>query len=59
MTDKLLTGLKRKITEFKLIPAAGGCFEVTVNGELIYSKLATGQFPNEAAVMDLVKARLK
>ena len=43
----------------KLIPAGGGCFEVTVNGELIYSKLKTGEFPDEAAVVDMVAGRLK
>ena len=30
-----------------------------VNGELIYSKLKTGQFPDEKAVIDQVAARLK
>ena len=43
----------------KLIPAGGGCFEVTVNGELIYSKLKTGQFPDEAAILEAVTKRLK
>jgi selenoprotein W-related protein len=37
----------------------GGCFEVTVDGDLIYSKLKTGQFPDEQAVMDQVAAKLK
>lgn len=59
MTDKLLTGFKTKIKGFTLVPSSGGCFELTVNGELIYSKLKTGQFPDEKAVIDLVAARLK
>ena len=28
-----------------LVPGAGGAFEVTVNGKQIYSKKATGKFP--------------
>lgn len=28
-----------------LVPSGGGKFEVTVNGELVYSKVATGEFP--------------
>ena len=59
MTGKILGALKTKLGEFKLIPAGGGCFEVTVNGELIYSKLKTGQFPDEAAILDAVGTRLK
>ena len=59
MTDKLLTGLKTKIKGFTLVPSSGGCFEVTVNGELIYSKLKTGQFPDEKAVIDQVAALIR
>lgn len=43
----------------KLIPSGGGCFELTVNGELMYSKLKTGTFPDEDALVDAVGARLK
>ena len=42
-----------------LIPAGGGCFELTVDGELLYSKLQTGEFPEEPAVLELVRERLR
>ena len=29
-----------------LIPSDGGRFELSVNGELVYSKLATKKFPD-------------
>lgn len=41
------------------MPAGGGCFELTVNGELLYSKLKTGTFPDEQAMLDAVGKRLK
>ncbi|MBM3980613.1 MAG: SelT/SelW/SelH family protein [Planctomycetes bacterium] len=41
------------------MPAGGGCFEVAVNGEVVYSKLKTGAFPDEQAVLETVRARLK
>jgi selenoprotein W-related protein len=50
----LLDTYKQEIKELKLIPAGGGCFELTVNGKLIYSKLETGQFPDEKAIVDKV-----
>ena len=42
-----------------MIPSGGGCFEVSVNGDLIYSKLKTGQFPDEQEMVKAVGARLK
>jgi len=42
-----------------MIPSGGGCFELKVNGDLIYSKLKTGKFPDEQSMVDAVGARLK
>jgi selenoprotein W-related protein len=55
----LLSTYKQKIRDLKLIPASGGCFELTVNGELLYSKLKVGSFPDEQAMLDAVGARLR
>jgi selenoprotein W-related protein len=55
----LLTTYKQQIKDLKLIPGSGGCFEVSVNGDLLYSKLKTGKFPDENAMLDAVGARLK
>jgi selenoprotein W-related protein len=59
LTSKLLTTYKQKISSLKLVPAGGGCFELSVNGDLIYSKLDTGKFPDEQWALDAVGARLK
>jgi len=59
LTSKLLTAYKQKIQELKLIPAGGGCFELSLNGELVYSKLKTGQFPDEQQMVETVGKRLK
>jgi selenoprotein W-related protein len=37
-----------------LIPSKGGCFELTVGGKRLYSKLETGQFPEEEAMIAAV-----
>lgn len=50
---------KQKIKELKLIPSGGGCFELSINGDLVYSKLKTGKFPDEQWVLDTVGARAK
>jgi selenoprotein W-related protein len=59
LTNKLLTTYKQQIEDLKLIPAGGGAFELSINGDLIYSKLKTGQFPDEQWVLDAVGARLR
>jgi selenoprotein W-related protein len=43
----------------KLIPSKGGCFELTVDGKLLYSKLETGKFPDETWAVEKVGAALK
>lgn len=35
----------------ELIRSSGGVFEVAVDGKLIYSKKATGEFPDEEALL--------
>jgi selenoprotein W-related protein len=57
LTTKLLTTYKQKIKELKLVPEGGGCFEISINGDLIYSKLKTGKFPEEKWVLDSVGKR--
>jgi selenoprotein W-related protein len=59
LTTKLLTTYKQKIQDLKLIPTGGGAFELSINGDLIYSKLKTGKFPDEQWAVDAVGARLK
>ena len=58
MAAKLLTSYKQKIRSLTLVPAGGGCFELSANGELLYSKLKTGTFPDETAMLESVKGFL-
>ncbi len=41
-----------------MIPASGGAFELSVDGDLLYSKLETGEFPDEGKMVQEVGARL-
>jgi selenoprotein W-related protein len=59
LTGKLLMQFKQQIRDMKLIPSSGGCFELTADGELLYSKLKTGRFPDEQVILDTLAARLK
>jgi selenoprotein W-related protein len=59
LTEKLLTRFKQSIRDLKLVPSGGGCFEVKANGELLYSKLATGEFPDEGVIVEAVAKRMR
>jgi len=52
---RLLPELKRSISQYEIVPSEGGRFEITVDGEAIYSKLATGTFPDEQQILAAVK----
>lgn len=58
MTGQLLETFKQKIESLELVPSGGGCFELSLDGDLVYSKLQTGEFPDEARILDLVGKRL-
>jgi selenoprotein W-related protein len=42
---------KQDIDELTLVPSDGGVFEVFKNGEKIYSKDKTGEFPDEDEIV--------
>jgi len=58
LASKVLTEYKTKLESMELQPSSGGCFELTVDGELVYSKLDTGQFPDEEAMVGEIGKRL-
>ena len=43
--------------ESQLIRSSGGVFEVTVDGDLIFSKKAAGHFPEESAILKAIARR--
>jgi selenoprotein W-related protein len=43
---------KNALASVTLVPSQGGAFEVSVNGVEIYSKLKTGQFPDELQIVN-------
>lgn len=58
MAAKLLGEFKQRIASLEMVPSGGGCFEVDVDGERIYSKLETSEFPDEGAIIDQIDSML-
>jgi len=59
LAAELLKDFEFDIGQLIIIPSDGGRFEVTVNGELIYSKRATGKHADPTQVKQMVAERLK
>ena len=53
MADELLEGLG---VEAELVAGAGGVFDITIDGKLIYSKHDTGRFPDPGEALRLAQA---
>jgi selenoprotein W-related protein len=51
LADKLLNKYKNNLDQVALVPSQGGVFEVSFNGKKVYSKIETGKFPDEAALL--------
>lgn len=58
MTETLLSAFGPQIARLTLRPSSGGRYEVTIDGELVYSKAATGKHTTNEAIVAEVRRRL-
>ena len=42
----------------ELVPGSNGIYDVTADGEMIFSRKKAGRFPTEQEIIDLLKKRL-
>lgn len=56
---KPLLGTAHPVQEVVLIPSSGGRFEVTIDGDLVYSKAATGKHTTTEYIVDQARKRLR
>lgn len=56
MASDLLNKYGTDVKGLTLVPGGGGCFEVKFNGNLIYSKLDTGEFPTAEQITSAIEA---
>ena len=57
MADSLISTFGNQIAQLNLRPSSGGRFEVTIDGQLVYSKKATGKHTTNEAIVEAVRAR--
>jgi selenoprotein W-related protein len=54
LVDELLKDYEHLIESVALIPSDGGRFEVSVNGQLIYSKLQSKRHAEAGEIVNLI-----
>jgi selenoprotein W-related protein len=59
LAAELLEEFEFKIENFTLVPSDGGRFEVSVNGDLVYSKLQTNRHAEPGEVAGLLRKVIK
>jgi len=55
LAEELLKNYDHLVESLVLIPSDGGRFEVTVNGQLLYSKLTTHRHAEPGEILGLVR----
>ena len=55
MAQELLTTFEKDLAEVALKPVTGGVFEVRLNGETIFSRKASGRFPEAKELKQLMR----
>ena len=58
MTERLLDEFLMNIEAITLVPSSGGVYEVTIDGDLVYSKKETGEHAEYEQVAGPVRERL-
>jgi selenoprotein W-related protein len=58
LTRELVDGWAHVLREIRLEPSSGGRFEITLDGDLIFSKAALDRHPEPGEIASLVAERI-
>ncbi len=54
-TNDLLSTYQHIIDQVTLVPGSKSIYDVTVNGDLVYSKFATGRHAHDGEILDIFR----
>jgi selenoprotein W-related protein len=58
MAQELLVTYESDLKSVALVPGTSGIFEVRLNGDVLYARKATGQFPESKELKQLVRDKI-
>ncbi len=56
LASELLEKYGTNVDELILLPSGGGVYEITKNGELIFSKKKLDRFPDDGEIIELIES---
>ena len=59
LAEKMLLQYASKLSAVKLVPGSKGAFEVSFDGDLVFSRGETRRFPEIAEMRDIIKEKLQ
>lgn len=58
MAQEMLTTFEQELARVSLVPATGGVFEIRLNGLVLFSRKASGRFPESKEIKQLIRDRV-
>jgi selenoprotein W-related protein len=58
LSEAIMDAFGERFAALRLIPSDEGRFEVSLDGELVYSKLKTGEFPENKQILAEIRAKM-
>lgn len=58
MAQEMLTTFEQELGRVSLVPATGGMFEIRLDGAVLFSRKATGRFPESKEIKQLIRDRI-
>jgi selenoprotein W-related protein len=58
MAQELLTTFEQELGSVALAPGEGGVFDITIDGDLLFSRKQAGRFPDIKELKQLVRDRV-
>jgi selenoprotein W-related protein len=59
LTDEILSEYEFQIAGWTIIPSRGGVFEVTIDGELVFSKKQLDRHAEPGEIKKIIEAKLQ
>ena len=58
LAQELLSTFEKELAEVAIVPGSGGIFEISLDGETLFSRKEAGRFPEAKEIKQLIRDRV-